>query len=209
MGAAADNALYPLKFCDIGRNRNLYLFRMMKCQQKLCKVGINHRSKIYIMAIQRQPRGKRKSTQAESLETKDAQQVENNQVEEQPKRAEKSAKSADLEYLEEFDVIANTIEQKPHKIDLKQSTKSIDVWYGILHKSEDKSLRAIATELKDLKQLLMGDKLEAADLSQKLIHIGDLTTTTAATAGRGFKGVIQKLGKVLSTFGRSLEEGVL
>lgn len=115
------------------------------------------------------------------------------------------SKSEDLEYLEGLDAVVDIIEQKPDKIDLKQSTKSIDSWYEILHKSEDKSLKAIATELKDLKQLLKGDKLKAADLSQKLIQIGDLTSATAATAGRGFKGIIQKLGKVLSTFGKSLE----
>ncbi len=115
------------------------------------------------------------------------------------------SKSEDLEYLEGLDAIVDVIEQKPSKIDLKQSIKSIDTWYEILHKSEDKSLKAIALELKDLKQLLKGDNLKAADLSQKLIHIGDLTTATATTAGRGFKGIIQKLGKVLSTFGKSLK----
>ena len=114
------------------------------------------------------------------------------------------SKSEDLEYLEGLDAVVDIIEQKPNKIDLKQSTKSIDMWYEILHKSEDKSLKAIATELKDLKQLLKAEKPKAADLSQKLIQIGDLTTATAATAGRGFKGIIQKLGKVLSTFGKSL-----
>jgi hypothetical protein len=114
------------------------------------------------------------------------------------------SKSENLEYLEGLDAIVDILEQKPKKIDLKHATISIDLWYEILHKSEDKSLKAIATELKDLKQLLKADKSKAADLSQKLIQIGDLTTATAATAGRGFKGVIQKLGKVLSTFGKSL-----
>jgi hypothetical protein len=114
------------------------------------------------------------------------------------------SKSEDLEYLEGLDAIVDILDQKPKKIDLKHAMTAIDLWYEILHKSEDKSLKAIAIELKDLKQLLKADKPKAADLSQKLIHIGDLTTATAATAGRGFKGVIQKLGKVLSTFGKSL-----
>ena len=114
------------------------------------------------------------------------------------------SKSEDLEYLEGLDAIVDILDQKPKKIDLKHAVTAIDLWYEILHKSEDKSLKAIATELKDLKQLLKADKPKGADLSQKLIQIGDLTTATAATAGRGFKGVIQKLGKVLSTFGKSL-----
>ena len=114
------------------------------------------------------------------------------------------SKAEDLEYLEGLDAVVDILEQKPKKIDLKNATSAIDIWYEILHKSEDKSLKAIATELKDLKQLLKAEKPKAADLSKKLIQIGDLTTATAATAGRGFKGVIQKLGKVLSTFGKSL-----
>lgn len=114
------------------------------------------------------------------------------------------SKLEDLEYLEGLDAIVDILEQKPKKIDLKYATVSIDLWYEILHKSEDNGLKAIATELKDLKQLLKADKPKGADLSHKLIQIGDLTTVTAATAGRGFKGVIQKLGKVLSTFGKSL-----
>ncbi len=114
------------------------------------------------------------------------------------------SKSEDLEYLEGLDAIVDILDRKPKKSDLKHATSAIDTWYEILHKSEDKSLKSIATELKDLKQLLKGDKSKAADLSQKIIQIGDLTTATAATAGRGFKGVIQKLGKVLSTFGKSL-----
>ena len=114
------------------------------------------------------------------------------------------SKSEDLEYLEELDEVADILEQKSKKIDLKHATSAIDIWHEILQKSEDKSLKAIASELKDLKQLLKGDKPKAADLSQKLIQIGELTTATSATAGRGFKGVIQKLGKVLSTFGKSL-----
>lgn len=114
------------------------------------------------------------------------------------------SKAEDLEYLEGLDAIVDILDQKPKKIDLKHAMTAIDLWYEILHKAEDNNLKAIATELKDLKQLLKADKSKAADLSQKLIQIGDLTTATAATAGRGFKGVIQKLGKVLSAFGKSL-----
>ncbi len=114
------------------------------------------------------------------------------------------SKAEDLEYLEGLDAIVDILEQKPKKIDLKHAMVSIDLWYEILHKAEDISLKAIATELKDLKQLLKADKPKAADISQKLIQIGDLTTSTATTAGRGFKGVIQKLGQVLITFGKSL-----
>jgi hypothetical protein len=114
------------------------------------------------------------------------------------------SKSDDLDHLAALDAVVDILEQKPKKIDLKHAVTTIDLWYEILHKSEDNSLKSIATELKNLKQLLREDKVKGTDLSQKLIQIGDLTTATAATAGRGFKSVIQKLGKVLSTFGKSL-----
>jgi hypothetical protein len=115
------------------------------------------------------------------------------------------SKSGDLEHLEGLDAIVDILEQKPKKIDLKHAITTIDLWYEILHKSEDSSLKEIAIELKDLKQLLKSDRLESrVDFSHKIIKIGNLTTAVAATAGRGFKSVIQKLGKVLTTFGKSL-----
>jgi hypothetical protein len=114
------------------------------------------------------------------------------------------SKSEDLEQLEGLDAIVDILEQKPKKIDLKHAMTTIDLWYEILHKSEDNSLKPIATELKSLKSLLKSNKIESAALSQQIVQIGDLTTTAATTAGRGFKGVIQKLGKVLTTFGKSL-----
>jgi hypothetical protein len=115
------------------------------------------------------------------------------------------SKSGDLEHLEGLDAIVDILEQKPKKIDLKHAITTIDLWYEILHKAEDSSLKAIATELKDLKQLLKSDRTESSvDFSHKIVKIGDLTTAVAATAGRGFKGVIQKLGKVITTFGKSL-----
>lgn len=115
------------------------------------------------------------------------------------------SKSEDLEHLAALDTVVDILEQKPKKIEIKQAVKTIDLWYEILHNSEDSNLKAISVELKDLKQLLKNDKVKTADLSQKMIEIGTLTTAVAATAGRGFKGVIQKLGKVLSTFGNSLD----
>ena len=113
-------------------------------------------------------------------------------------------KSEDLEQLERLDAIVDLLEQKPKKIDLKHTFTTIDLWYEILHKSEDHRLKTIATELKSLKHLLKSSKVSSADLSQQIVHIGELTTAAATTTGRGFKGVIQKLGKVLTTFGKSL-----
>jgi tetratricopeptide (TPR) repeat protein len=114
------------------------------------------------------------------------------------------SKAEDLEHLEALDALMDILEQKPDKIDSKHTVGEIDRWHDILHKSEDESLKAIATELKALKQLLKGTKTKSADLGEQLIQLGEHTMTAATNAGRGFKGVIQKLGKVLIAFGKSL-----
>lgn len=114
------------------------------------------------------------------------------------------AKAEDLHHLEGLDAVVDILEQDPSNSDPKSAVGEIDRWYDLLHKSEDESLKALATELKQLKQLLKASKTKGADLSEKLIEIGEQTTAAAANAGRGFKGVIQKLGKVLTTFGKSL-----
>ncbi len=114
------------------------------------------------------------------------------------------SKAEDSEQLEALDKLVDTLKQAPAEIDAKSSAGEIDRWYDLLHKSEDGSLKEIAIELKELKQLLKGSKTKDADLSEKLIQLGEQTTAAAATAGRGFKGAIQKVGKGLTTFGKSL-----
>ncbi|AFY96111.1 hypothetical protein [Chamaesiphon minutus] len=114
------------------------------------------------------------------------------------------SKAEDSEQLEDLDALVDTLKQEPDKIDTKASVGTIDRWYDLLHKSEDESLEELASQLKELKQLLKGSKSKGADLSEKLIHMGEQTTAAAANAGRGFKGAIQKLGKALTAFGKSL-----
>ena len=114
------------------------------------------------------------------------------------------AKAEDSEQLEDLDSLVDTLKQSPAKIDAKASVGEIDRWYDLLHKSEDGSLKEIATELKALKQILKGSKAKGGELSEKLIELGEKTTASAAHAGRGFKGALQKLGKALTTFGKSL-----
>jgi hypothetical protein len=114
------------------------------------------------------------------------------------------SKAEDSEQLEAIDTLVDTLKQAPDKTDAKASVGEIDRWYDLLHKSEDASLKEIATDLKELKQLLKGSKAKGEELSEKLIQLGDKTTAAAASAGRGFKGAIQKLGKGLTAFGKSL-----
>jgi hypothetical protein len=100
--------------------------------------------------------------------------------------------------------LAETLDQDPDEIGAK-SAGEIDRWYDLLHESEDKNLQEIATELKALKQLLKGKKVDAGDLSEMLINIGEQTTEAGSNASRGFKGVVQMLGKSLTRLGKSIE----
>lgn len=114
------------------------------------------------------------------------------------------AKAEDTEQHDALNELVDTLDAEPQQIELKLAIAQIDRWYDLLHKSEDACLKQIATELKDLKKLLKGHKVKAAELSALMSKIGELTTTAAATAPRGFKGVLQKLGKALSAVGKSL-----
>lgn len=115
------------------------------------------------------------------------------------------AKEEDQQHLEALDSIVDVLKQDPNTVDSESALGEIDRWYNLLHKSEDDSLKAIAHELKGLKQLLKGNKVKSADLSEKLIQLGEQTTEAASSAGKGFKGIIQKLGKALTRFGKSME----
>jgi hypothetical protein len=114
------------------------------------------------------------------------------------------AKAEDLHQLEALDSLVDIIAGESNTSDFKAAIDEIDRWHDLLHTAEDESLKQIAIELKALKQILKGNKVKGAELSQKLIHLGEQTTSAAVNAQRGFKGVVQKLGKVLSAFGKSL-----
>jgi hypothetical protein len=114
-------------------------------------------------------------------------------------------KAEDLEHVEELDGLLKILERKYDEIDTKPAVSEIDRWYDLLHKSEDDSLQAIATQLKELKHLLKGNKTKGADISKKLLKIGERTTEAATNASRGFKGILQKLGKALTVVSQSIK----
>jgi hypothetical protein len=114
------------------------------------------------------------------------------------------AKEENQEQIEALNALAETLDQGPDEIGSK-SVGEIDRWYDLLHESEDENLQEIATELKALKQLLKGKKVDAGDLSEMLINIGEQTTEAGSNASRGFKGVVQMLGKSLIRLGKAIE----
>lgn len=64
------------------------------------------------------------------------------------------AKEEDQHHLDGLDSVVEVLDQDVEEIDSKSATDGIDHWHDLLHKSEDDSLKAIATEIKELKQLL-------------------------------------------------------
>ncbi len=114
-------------------------------------------------------------------------------------------KTESKQQLEALDELVEMLDEEADEIDSESATNEIDHWYGLLQKSEDEEFKAIASNLKELKQLLNGSKTKAADLSKKLIQLGEQTIEAADTAARGFKGAIKTLGKALSKLGESIE----
>jgi hypothetical protein len=114
-------------------------------------------------------------------------------------------KTEDLEHVAELEGLLKILEQKYNEIDTKPAVNEIDRWYDLLHKSEDDSLQAIATQLKELKHLLKSNKTTGADISKKLLKIGEHTTEAATNASRGFKGILQKLGKALTVVSQTIK----
>jgi hypothetical protein len=112
------------------------------------------------------------------------------------------AKEEDQQQIEALGSLVEVLNQD--EIDSK-SASEIDQWYDLLHASEDENLQAIAGELKELKQLLKGKKVNPDELSDMLINIGELTTEASSNASRGFKGAVQMIGKALTRLGESVE----
>lgn len=114
-------------------------------------------------------------------------------------------KAEDQEHIEQIESLVENLEGDLTKIDTEVALNGIDIWYSLLHKSEDENLKAIANGLKQLKQLLKRSNPKGADIGEVLTQLGEQTQEAANSAGRGLKGRIQKLGKVLSKVGKSLE----
>ncbi len=110
------------------------------------------------------------------------------------------------EQIEEIDGLIDTLEGDLTQVDSETSVGAIDTWYKVLHNSEDENLKEIANGLKELKQVLKRSKPKAADIAEVLTRLGEQTQQSATEAKRGFKGHIQRLGKLLSKTAKSLAE---
>lgn len=112
-------------------------------------------------------------------------------------------KAEDQEHIEQIESLTSSLEADITAIEPDQATAAIDQWYGLLHKSDNESFKAIAEDLKHLKQLLKKKTAKPAEFSELLTRLGEQTTEAATEAPRGLKGVIQKFGKELGKIAKS------
>ncbi|RCJ42030.1 hypothetical protein A6770_35440 [Nostoc minutum NIES-26] len=115
-------------------------------------------------------------------------------------------KAEEHEEIEEIDSAIEIFEEDLTQIETDVALGSVDKWYNLLHKSDNESLQEIANGLKQLKQVLKHKNPKPSDISPILEQLGEQTTTVGQEAKRGFKGPLQRLGKLLSRTGKSLAE---
>jgi len=114
------------------------------------------------------------------------------------------AKAEDQEIHEQLDTIVENNELT--SMNSEAALGAIDFWYAILNKAEGDQFKQVANSLKSLKQALSKGNSKPETIAKALSQIGEQTGEIASEAPRGFKGIIQKLGKQLSVAGESLTE---
>jgi hypothetical protein len=115
------------------------------------------------------------------------------------------AKAEDQEMHEQLDTIVETVENDElTSLDSETAVASIDFWYAILNKAEGEQFKQVANSLKSLKQALSKENSKPETIAKALAQVAEQTTEIAAETPRGFKGIVQKLGKQLSAAGESL-----
>ncbi|MBF2027399.1 MAG: hypothetical protein IGS48_11605 [Oscillatoriales cyanobacterium C42_A2020_001] len=117
------------------------------------------------------------------------------------------AKAEDQEYHEQLDSLMEKAEgEELTALDSEEAVGAIDFWYTVLQKAEGEQFKQVANSLKSLKQALSRGNAKPETIAKALVEVGQQTTEIASEAPRGFKGVIQKLGKHLNQAGESLTQ---
>lgn len=117
------------------------------------------------------------------------------------------AKAEDQEYHQQIDTLVEKAEgEELTSLDPEEAVNSIDFWYNLVHKAEGEEYKQLATSLKELKQVLKRSNVKPETIAKALTQVGEQTTAIASAAPRGFKGVMQKLGKQLVSASESLNK---
>ena len=115
------------------------------------------------------------------------------------------AKAEDQEYHQQSHTLVEKAEgEELTSLDPEAAVNSIDFWYNLVHKAEGEEYKQLATSLRELKQVLKRSNVKPETLAKALTQVGEQTTEIASAAPRGFKGVMQKLGKQLVSGSESL-----
>jgi ABC-type transporter Mla subunit MlaD len=115
------------------------------------------------------------------------------------------AKAEDQEYHEQLDALMEKAEDEElTALDPDEAIGAIDIWYNLLSKAEGEQFHAVADSLKNLKQTLKRGNAKPETVAKALSQVGKQTTELASEAPRGFKGILQKLGKRLNKASESL-----
>lgn len=117
------------------------------------------------------------------------------------------AKAEDREMHEQLDTIVEKGEEDElTSLDPEQAVGAIDFWYNMLNKAEGEQYKEVANSLKSLKQALSRGNAKPETIAKALAQVGEQTAQIANEAPRGFKGVLQKVGRQLSSASESLTE---
>ncbi|MDX2229049.1 MAG: hypothetical protein NW220_05405 [Leptolyngbyaceae cyanobacterium bins.349] len=117
------------------------------------------------------------------------------------------AKAEDQEIHEQLDLIVEKAESDELvAMEAEAAIGAIDFWYNILNKAEGDQFKQVANSLKSLKQALNKGNSKPETIAKSLAQLGEQTSAIASEAPRGFKGIIQKVGKQLTATSESLTE---
>ncbi len=115
------------------------------------------------------------------------------------------AKEEEQEYHNQIDELVEKAEgDELTSIEPEEAVQAIDSWITLLNKAEGEKFQQLATSLKDLKQALKRGNAKPETIAKSLAQVGEQAIDVASETPRGFKGVIQKLGKQLNRASESL-----
>lgn len=118
------------------------------------------------------------------------------------------AKEEDQESHQQLDSLLESAEGDTlDSMEPEEAIQIIDRWYTLLQQAEGESFQGLANSLKELKQALKRGNAKPETIGKALTQVGEQTSEVASEVPRGFKGIIQKVGKQLTRTGESLTQG--
>jgi septal ring factor EnvC (AmiA/AmiB activator) len=114
-------------------------------------------------------------------------------------------KADNQEHLDDLNSLVETLDgEELTSLNSEDSTAAIDMWYGMVNKAEGDQFKELASGLKELKQVLKRSKAKPEEIAEVLSRLGEQTVEISSEAPRGFKTVVQKLGKRLSKAAKAI-----